>query len=407
MARLGRSFGWLWSAYGISALGTWLAFESFPLIAVRVLHAGPVAVSALAAAGLAVGAAMAIPLGPWMEFRSKRPVMIGMDLVRFAALMTVPAAYALGVLSFGQLLAVSIIVGAADIAFKSASGAYIKSLVPENLLVANARFESTSWTTTILGPPLGGLMIGIFGPVITVLTNAVSFLLSALGIGAITGAESAPARSTSLQPRDLLEGWRYILRHHALRRLFFNGVLVNGLIMAGSPLLVVLMVGHLGFAPWEYGLAFGIPSLGGLLGSRVARRLVARYGRHRVLYTSGVARALWPVGLAFIGPGLPGLLVVIGVEFGLIVCCGIYGPVLATYRLDQTPVDRTSRVLSSWSISSSASIAALTVLGGLLGTLTGPRVALGIAGLLLLATPVLLPRHTDAPLPAAQPLQRV
>lgn len=28
--RLGRPFGWLWAAYGTSALGTWLAFGAFP-----------------------------------------------------------------------------------------------------------------------------------------------------------------------------------------------------------------------------------------------------------------------------------------------------------------------------------------------------------------------------------------
>ena len=36
----------------------------FPWIAIRVLHAGATAVALLAAAGLAVGAAVAVPLGP-------------------------------------------------------------------------------------------------------------------------------------------------------------------------------------------------------------------------------------------------------------------------------------------------------------------------------------------------------
>src|SRR3954467_1303925 len=93
---LGRQFEWLWAAYAISTLGTWLAFDAFPLIAILVLHAGPVQVSVLAAAGLAVGAAVAIPLGPWVEFRRKRPVMIGMDGIRFAALLSVPIAFAVG-----------------------------------------------------------------------------------------------------------------------------------------------------------------------------------------------------------------------------------------------------------------------------------------------------------------------
>ncbi len=147
MARrsLGRQFGWLWAAYAVSAYGSGLGFGAFPLIAVLVLHAGPAQVSALSAVGPAVGALIAVPLGPWVEFRRKRPVMIAMDLARFAAMMTIPVAYALGRLSFVQLLVVSAVVAAAKIAFNAASGAYLKALVrPDDLLVANARFESTT-----------------------------------------------------------------------------------------------------------------------------------------------------------------------------------------------------------------------------------------------------------------------
>ena len=38
-------FGWLWTAYAVSASGTWLGFGAFPLIAILVLHAGPAEVS--------------------------------------------------------------------------------------------------------------------------------------------------------------------------------------------------------------------------------------------------------------------------------------------------------------------------------------------------------------------------
>ena len=59
--------------------------------------------------------------------------------------------------------------------------------------------------------------------------------------------------------------------------------------------------------PWQYGLAFAVPCLGGLLGARLSRRLVARFGRHQVMRTAGTVRACLPVGLAFIGPGVAGL----------------------------------------------------------------------------------------------------
>lgn len=407
---LGRPFGWLWASYAVSTVGTWLAFDAFALTAILVLHAGPAQVSMLAAAGLAVGAAVAVPLGPWVEFRRKRPVMVAMDLTRFAALMSVPAAFALGRLTFAQLLVVSVIVAAAGIAFRAAGGAYLKALVrPADLLVANGRFESTTWTATALGPPLGGAAIGLFGPVTTVVADAVSYLLSAAGLsasgfsasrrGAIGGSEPRPARTGAprLRAGDLPEGWRHILTHPALRPLLFNTILVNGLIMATSPLLAVLMLGRLGFAPWQYGLAFAVPCVGGLLGSRLARRLVTRFGQHRVMRTAGALRACWSLGLAFIRPGVAGLVLVIAVELGLITCMGVFNPVFATYRLEHTETDRVTRTLSAWSITSNATIAALTALGGLLAGITSPRTAIAVAGLLILTTPLLLPRHDHTP----------
>jgi hypothetical protein len=167
---LGREFGWLWAAYAVSAYGSGLGFGAFPLIAIRVLHAGPAQVSALPAAGLAAGAVAAVPLGPWVEARRKRPVMVALDLARFAALLSIPAAFALGGLSLAQLLVVSVVVAAARIGFSSASGACLKTLVaPDDLLTASARFESTTWSATTVGPPLGGAAIGLLGPVTTVL----------------------------------------------------------------------------------------------------------------------------------------------------------------------------------------------------------------------------------------------
>lgn len=391
---LGRQFGWLWAAYAVSAYGTGLGFGAFPLIAVLVLHASPAQVSALSAVGPAVGALIAVPLAPWVEFRRKRPVMIAMDLARFAVMATVPVAYAFGRLSFVQLLVVSAVVAAAKIAFNAASGAYLKTLVrPADLLVANARFESTNWSSIAVGPPLGGAAIGLFGPVTTVVADALSYLLSALGITAIRGQEESPQRmdKNPVRAGALLDGWRHILGNPVLRALYLNNMLVAGLIMATEPLLAVLLLRQLGFPPWQYGLAFAAPCVGGLIGSRLARRVVARYGQQRVFRTVGTLRALWLIGLAFVRPGAVGLVTVMAVELAIIVNMSLYAPVLATYRLEHTPRHRVARTLSAWSIGQQAAIAAFTALGGLLADATSPRTALTVAGLLILTSPLLLP----------------
>jgi MFS family permease len=395
--KLGSSFGWLWSAYAVSTYGTWIAFGAFPLIAVRVLHSSAFAVSLLEAGGLAVAAIMAFPLGPWVEHRSKRPVMIAMDLARFLAMASVPVAYFLGLLSYGQLLVVSVISGTASIAFTAASGAYLKYLVrSDHLLTANGRFEGTSWVATAAGPPLGGALIGLLGPVITIMADALSYLLSALGVLRIRGGDVAAPRdpATRLRGADLLGGWRFILHDRALRFLFLNSILVGGLIMATVPLLAVLLLGEYHFSAWQYGLAFGIPALGGFVGARLSARLMKRYGRHRVMTVSGWLRSLFPLGLAFIHPGITGLLTVIIIEGLLIICMGIFNPIYATERLQRTPADHAAQVLSAWSVSSKLVQATLMVIWGILATLTSPLAAITISGVLLLATPLLLPKRT-------------
>ena len=238
---------------------------------------------------------------------------------------------------------------------------------------------------------------------VTVVADAVSYLLSALGIGAIRDAEPPPARSGAgrTRPGDLLDGWRYILAHPELRTLFFNTIIVNGLVLATEPLLSVLMLRNLGFAPWQFGLAFATPCVGGLVGARLARRFVARSGQAKVMFIGGALRACWPIGLVFIRPGLAGIAIVMALQFGLVTCIGVFNPVMATYRLEQTAPDRVARMLSAWSVSSSATIAVLTALWGILAAVTSPRVGIGIAGALLLATPLLLPRPAR-PAPAEE-----
>ncbi|GAB3586947.1 MFS transporter [Amycolatopsis endophytica] len=387
----------MWASYAVSAYGTGLGFGAFSVVTVQVLHAGSAEVAALSASGLAIGALLAVPLGSWMEFRAKRPVMIAVDVFRFAALASVPLAYWLGVLSFAHLLVVSIVAAAAKIAFTAASGAYLRTVVSrDDLLVATSRFESTTWSATIIGPPLGGAAIGLVGPVTTIAMDAVSYLLSALGITAIRERERRPDPAKTRRWSDVAEGWRYILAHPTLRRFFFNTVLVNGLIMAAEPVLAVLMLAHLGFPAWQYGLAFAVPCIGGLVGSRLARRVAAHWGDRKVLRVFGVLRACWPLGLAFVQPGTAGLVIVMVTELGLIICASLFNSVFAAYRLDHTETGHHARVLTAWSITSSASIAALTMLWGFLAQLTGPRTAIALAGVLLLATPLLLPRAQGA-----------
>ncbi|MCX4091731.1 hypothetical protein [Nocardia sp. alder85J] len=65
-----------------------------------------------------------------------------------------------------------------------------------------------------------------------------------------------------------------------------------------------------------------------------------------------------------------------------------------------------ARTLTAWSIGTEASIAVFSALGAVLAGFTSPRTALAVAGLLILAGPLLLPRREDIT-SAAEPEQGV
>jgi Na+/melibiose symporter-like transporter len=155
---------------------------------------------------------------------------------------------------------------------------------------------------------------------VTLAIDAVSFLLSALGVRRIRGPEPVPEQAS--QKVDLTSGWRYIFGHRGLRSLFWNSQLFGGPIMMASPLLAVLMLRELGMTPWQYGVALGAPCLGAVLGARLAPLLTRRFGLHRVLIAFGVLRTPWLLLLPLAPPSVAGMVVIVLAQTGLMLVAG-------------------------------------------------------------------------------------
>jgi hypothetical protein len=288
-------------------------------------------------------------------------------LEQSSGVTVLPAAYAVGSVRFGQLLVVAVVVGAADICFRAVSGACLKGLVArEHLLSAQRRFESTTWTATMVGPPLGGALIGIFGPVTTVIADAASYLLSALGVTAIAGHEARPVRVVSGRTRrgEVLEGWRYIWRPPTAGTARQHG--------AGQ------RADH-GAHPAH-------------------RRADARPAAHRAVAVLTGLRRAGPSRL----PSSLGLGRVGARRADRARACHLLRSVQpGVHHLParHTPADRLARTLAAWTITTKLSVAALTATWGVPASLAGVRTAIASAGVLMLANPLLLPtrnRHDSA-----------
>ncbi|NUT33335.1 MAG: MFS transporter [Hamadaea sp.] len=386
-----------WAAQAAGEFGSAVGYSALPIVAVLLLDASDFQVSLLTVLSSVVSAILALPLGPWIEFHRKRPVMVAADLIRFAAFGSIPLAAALGQLTYAHLCAVAVVQMAAGLAFTSASVADLRNLVPQRFRAeANARFETTLWTANTFGPPAGGLLLSWLGATASMLVDAVSYLASALGIGRMRTPEPpAPRRAADHHwARDLLAGWRYILRHRGLAALFWNSLVFGGCIMAASPLLTVFMLRDRGFAPWQYGLVFGAAGLAGIAGSLLAKPIIARFGQHRVLLVTGVGRNLW-LGLIPFAAGSTGGLALIAVsEFLLLLFVGVFNPTFATYRMNATDDEHMARVALAWSISSKTAQPVFIAAAGAFALVTSAQTVLFVLAGLLITASALLPWRT-------------
>lgn len=397
---LGADFRRLWIAYGTSEAGTAVAYGALPLVAIVIMKVPEYQVSLMSAYAGVAAAVLAIPAGPWIEFHRKRPTMIAADLTRFATLVTVPVAAYLHLLSYAQLCVVAVVQTLGALVFASASGSHLKALVgADDRPTATGRFEATFWTVNSAGPPLGGVITSAVGAPVTVCVDAVSYLVSALGVrGLRTPEPPPPVRPAGEERRRLAEiadGWRYIARHRGMRALFVNSQIFGAPIMAATPLLNVLMLRDLHFSAWQFGLAWGVPCAGGVLGALALKPLSRRLGRHRVLLVSGVFRALWLSLLAFMPAGSRGLVVIIVCNSLVLFGAGVFNPAFATYRMAATEDGYLSRVIACWGISSRTTQPICIALGGALAAVTGLRFAILICGLLVLSSAVALPWRTE------------
>lgn len=157
--RLWRHAGFmkLWAAQTISAFGARITREGLPLAAVMTLDASPRELGILAALSMGPGLFVGLLAGGLVDRARRRTILIGMDLLRFVVLMTVPVAAWLHLLGMEQLYVVAAVVGAASVLFDLADRAFLPSLIDnDDLMEGNTKLSVTQSTAEIGGPAVAG-----------------------------------------------------------------------------------------------------------------------------------------------------------------------------------------------------------------------------------------------------------
>jgi MFS family permease len=388
----------LWSAETISQFGTQVTLLALPIIAATTLNVTPFEFGLLGTIEFLPFILLSLPAGVWVDRLRRRPILIAGDLVRAAALISIPVAFALDVLTIWQLYVVGFINGCATVFFDVAYQSYLPSLVERDQIVdGNAKLQTSMSAAQISGPGVAGVLIGALTAPFAIALDALSFVASALFMFAIRRHETAPEPRMNEQGErpsmrsEISEGLRYVGGHPLLRSIAATTGISNFFTNIGQAILILYLVRELSFTPQLLGLAFSVGSVGFLVGALVANRVATRFG---------VGPAI--LGSAFIsGPSM--LLIAIAppdLAVPLVAASGVLGGLgVAIYNINQvslrqaiTPERMQGRMNATMRFIVWGTIPIGSILGGFLGGAIGLHETIWISAIggLFVFLPILL-----------------
>jgi MFS family permease len=275
----------LWGAETISQFGTQVTLLALPLVAIVTLDESAFRVALLTTAEFLPFLLLTLPAGVWVDRLPRRPILILANLGRAAALLSVPVAHWLGLLTIWQLYGVGFAVGVGTVFFDLAYMSYLPRLVRRaELLEGNAKLEMSRSAAQIGGPGLGGVLVSVLTAPVAIFVDAASYLISALLMGRIRTAEAVAPRDERRSLRvELREGLGYVFRHPYQRGIVGAVAISNFFGQLVFAILLVFAVRELGLTAAAIGIILSLGSVGTLVAAVTARRVGDRLGVGRTV----------------------------------------------------------------------------------------------------------------------------
>lgn len=379
--RTSRAVRLLWLGQSVSLLGDQVTVLALPLAALAV-GASVSQVAVLVGATSAPFLLLGLPAGVWVGRIGLRRSMLMADVVRAAALASLPAGAVLGTVTYGHLLNVAFLVGCASVLFQVAYQSLTPLLVDDadQLRSANTRLTASEALSLTAGPALAGLLIGAVGALRALALDAASFVVSAGTLVALRAPADQPVSKKLPMYAEIRAGFRYMLGNPPLRALLWSSVLFNAGQAGYEALLVVFAVQHLGLSPTTLGLAIGIGGAGVPIGLLLSGPVQRRLGVGPVLILSGglSGAGVLVAGMAPIG-ALAAPIIAIG-TFIMAVGGGAWGLTALTTRQTLSRPDRRAMVTAVHRWATYGVVPLGAVAAGLAASILGVRPALIVAG---------------------------
>lgn len=391
-----RDFLALWWGQVVSHVGTAMSDFALPLL-VLTLTRSPTQAGIVTAVEKIPYFVLAIPAGAILDRIDRQRVMVVCNVLRFVLFGAVAGYLASGGRSLLVLASLVFVSGAGFVFFDIADNAAFPRLVPDSELArACGWVEGTTATSKLVGPALGGLVIGAASTVAVGTgyiygLDAVSYLVSGIAIWLIR-TSLVPTVAPGPRPplyRSAWEGAVYLVRHQELRRLalanFFNCFLLTALTLS----FITEARQEFGLSSSLMGVSLALGAGGGVIGSFFTGTLEHRLSARRVMLLAGVA---WVIGeiLFTITPSLAILIVAFGVMSSV---RPVYFSTLYAHRNRLMTEEIRGRANSMYRMCAQAAEPLGLTTAGILITLVGARLYAVIAAATFLA--VVLVAHRD------------
>lgn len=261
----------------ISNLGSSLLVVALPFQVFRLT--GSTAATGLTLAAESLPALLVGPVaGVFVDRWDRRRLMIATDLLRAVAVVGILLADRPDRLVWLYLALVAENLG--GVFFRPAARALVPTVVgtgPE-LVSANSLVALNNGIVRLVGAPLGGVLLSLFGLPVLVLLDSASYLVSALMI-ILTSRHAVPTAVGRIGAvlAELGAGLRFVGHHATLRGLLLVSVTFFTANAVFTALLIPFMTTRFGNHPEVIGYLLSALGVGYLVGAPLAARLV----RHR------------------------------------------------------------------------------------------------------------------------------
>lgn len=392
--RLGAGFNRLWTASVVSNTGDGVMAVALPLLA-ETLTRQPLLFAGVTVANRLPWLLFSLHAGAIADRVDRRRLMATVNALRALLVAGLAVAVITDVASIWLLYVIGFGLGVAETLFDNASQAFLPAIVErDDLERANGRLMAGEIVTNqFLGPPLGGFLFGL-GAAVPILLDAGTFAISAGLIASLGGlvATRRPARDPDVvRPRmrtEIAEGLRWLRDHRLLRGLaVLLGAMnfTSTMLFAVFPLYAVGEESALGLSGFGFGVLLTTTAIGSTIGSLLSARLVTRFGRGPMLWSTLLASVAVPVVIAATSNAI--VVAAAFAVFGLAVI--LWNVITVSLRQTIIPDRLLGRVNSVYRFLGWGSMPLGSLAGGAAAALWGVRATFVISGLLM-AVPIVV-----------------